>query len=270
VRASTGGLVGKPTIHMVWRVPAEDEATIDKYWKTHEEFMKKTHVVGEFGEASSAPRALEFYIAKGKELNDPMDPEKGESGNLLYIMSEIYVAPEDVAGHMKVAGEEWEGMAQMGDYMAKYNVAAQIGTCGVFTCLTDESKAFDIKRGEPTIQVIWRVPASDEKEVDAFWKSHEAFMRKTHVMGKDGADKVHLTSFSINKGKELNDPMDPEQGETGNFLYVMSESYVAPEDVAGHMATAESTWSEFSKFPDFMEKYAIFAQVGAASVFTTF
>ena len=125
--------MGKPTIHMVWRVPAEDEATIDKYWKAHEEFMKKTHVVGEFGEASSAPRALEFYIAKGKELNDPMDPEQGETGNFLYVMSESYVAPEDVAGHMATAESTWSEFSKFPDFMEKYAIFAQVGAASVFT-----------------------------------------------------------------------------------------------------------------------------------------
>lgn len=32
------------------------------------------------------PCLLKYYIAKGKELNNPMDPTSGETGMLLYVM----------------------------------------------------------------------------------------------------------------------------------------------------------------------------------------
>lgn len=36
--AAVGGVVvkGLPSIHMVWKVPAEDEEEVDAYWKEHE------------------------------------------------------------------------------------------------------------------------------------------------------------------------------------------------------------------------------------------
>ena len=61
--------VGRPTIHIIWRVPSSDEAKVDKYWKSHEQWMRKSHNFGLEGDDSSNPRLLKFYIAKGKELN---------------------------------------------------------------------------------------------------------------------------------------------------------------------------------------------------------
>ena len=37
--------VGKPTIHMVWKVPAADETEIDQFWVDHETWMKSAHSV---------------------------------------------------------------------------------------------------------------------------------------------------------------------------------------------------------------------------------
>jgi hypothetical protein len=34
----------------------------------------------------------------------------------------------------------------------------------------------------------------------------------------------------------MNNPMDPASGETGNLLYIMSETYAAPGGIAAHFA----------------------------------
>jgi hypothetical protein len=77
----------------------------------------------------------------------------------------------------------------------------EVGSCAVFTCLSDAAETSLTEKGQPTITIAWRVPAADEATVDAYWKSHEEWMRKSHTMGLLGDDKLtpRLTSFSINK-----------------------------------------------------------------------
>ena len=131
---------GRPTIHIVWRVPAADEKIVDDYWKSHEAWMQKSHAMGLEGDDTAAPRLLKFYIAKGKELNNPLDASSGETGNLLYIMSEVYAAPEGIASHMAKGGEEWPGMKELGGMVEKYGVFMEAGACSVFTNLGAKMK----------------------------------------------------------------------------------------------------------------------------------
>ena len=261
---------GRPTIHIVWRVPAADEKIVDDYWKSHEAWMQKSHAMGLEGDDTAAPRLLKFYIAKGKELNNPLDASSGETGNLLYIMSEVYAAPEGIASHMAKGGEEWPGMKELGGMVEKYGVFMEAGACSVFTSIKEEAKTDLTVIGQPTIHIVWRVPAADEKVVDDYWKSHESWMAKSHVMGLEGDDKAtpRLTSFSINKGKELNNPLDAASGETGNFLYIMSETYAAPEGIASHMAKGGEEWPGMKELGGMVEKYGVFMEAGACSVFT--
>ena len=77
--------VGKPTIHMVWKVPAEKESDMDAFWREHEAWMRSSHTAGPAGDDSTGPRLMEFYIAKGKELKNPMAPDEGETGMLAAI-----------------------------------------------------------------------------------------------------------------------------------------------------------------------------------------
>ena len=52
----------------------------------------------------------------------------------------------------------------------------------------------------PLINVVWKVPASDEADVDAFWKGHEEWMRtclsrdtpETDVWPEDGPRAFHI------------------------------------------------------------------------------
>ena len=137
LRGGKGGalakLQDKPCIHLVWRVPKADEAAVDAYWKSHEEWMRKSHVLGLDGDDATTPRLLEFNISKGEELNNPMDPTSGLTGNLLYIMSETYAAAAGIASHMAKGSTEWPGMAKLGEMGAKYGVFMEAGATKVFT-----------------------------------------------------------------------------------------------------------------------------------------
>ena len=137
---STMSMQGSPTIHMMWKVPAADEPAVDAYWKGHETWMQSAHTFGAVGDDETEPRLLKFYIAKGKELNNPLDPESGETGNLLYIMSETYAAPSGIASHMAKASAEWPGMADLPSYSEKYGVFMEAGSCAVFTNLGAKMK----------------------------------------------------------------------------------------------------------------------------------
>ena len=82
-----------------------------------------------------APRLSSFYISKGKELNNPLDPKSGETGNLIYNMSETYASAAGVAKHMELAAP-WPGMATLVGYAEKYGIYMCVGAT-VFTNLVD-------------------------------------------------------------------------------------------------------------------------------------
>ena len=99
-------------------------------------------------------------------------------------------------------------------------------------------------------------------------------MRKTHTMGPDGDDAAapRLTAFTISKGIELNNPLDPASGETGNLLYIMDESYIAKEGIGSHMALAVKEMfgdmNLLEKLQELGKKYSHFMEVGSCAVFT--
>ncbi|QDZ20486.1 hypothetical protein HOP50_04g30040 [Chloropicon primus] len=129
---------GSPCIHMSWVVPEEKEAELDAFWKSHEAWMRKTHTIGCVFDDETKPRLLHYYIAKGKQMTDPMDPTKGTTGNVVYQMSETYVADEDIQRHMKVASE-WEPFKSgtMAKYIQEYGNHTTLGTDKIFCGMAD-------------------------------------------------------------------------------------------------------------------------------------
>ena len=60
----------------VLSVPKELEKEVDAMWKHHEQFMNDTHIIGDAAAEDDVghPRMLEFYLSKGYEMKEPMNP----------------------------------------------------------------------------------------------------------------------------------------------------------------------------------------------------
>ena len=63
---------------MVWRVPKEAEAEVDEFWNSHENFMRKCHVmaksVGDNPQVDGKSRLTGYVIGKGEEMIDSFNP----------------------------------------------------------------------------------------------------------------------------------------------------------------------------------------------------
>lgn len=256
---------GCPTIHLFWSVPASSEGEVDAWVKDHETFMQTTHSFS----AGEEPCLLKYYISKGKELSNPMDLASEPTGNFRYLITEVYKTSEGIPAHMSAA-KEWEGGAVINKLMEldqKFSVFKEIGG-SVLTNMSDNETTSITTKGEPTIHLVQKVPKADEDMMDAFWKGHEEFMRKTHVTGGTGndTDAPRVTSFSINKGVVLNNPMDPESGDSGFISYTMSETYVAPSGIQAHFGKATEHWAGFADLQAKNEKYMVTMEMGTQVV----
>lgn len=250
------------------------EAEMDAFWKEHEEWMQASHTVGLDGDDAVAPRVLHFHIAKGAEKETPLDPASKETGNLLYIMSETYAAMEGIGKHMAMGGTdkaEWFKKLTT-EYIPKYGFHVDMGQSSNLTSFADNYAAPCYQKGDATVHCVWKVPSDKESEMDAFWKEHEAWMRVSHAMTREGTDdeKPRLTSFNIRKGAELADPFDGKSAPTGKLMYTMSETYVAGSGIAKHMELGNSQKAEwFKKMLAYQAEHGVMIEVGHCSVFTS-
>jgi hypothetical protein len=103
--------------------------------------------------------------------------------------------------------------------------------------------------GKTHIIIMWTVGADDVAEGDRFFASHGEWM-KGHPREGDTA----LLSYSISKGPELSNPLDPSSEPTGNTIFVLDEFYESPAGVARHWQDAIGNWQDLGALVEWSAK----------------
>jgi len=121
-----------------------------------------------------------------------------------------------------------------------------------------------IKKNCIGFHVAFKVPNSNSSRMDNFLKTHEAFMQETHHI--EGNIEPIILCYAVMKSPELNNPLDPESGETGNTLYGITEIYNGPEGAQAHMELGQSRESMFSELVSLVNEYCVAGILGAPIV----
>ena len=87
--------------------------------------------------------------------------------------------------------------------------------------------------------ILWTVDSGDEGEWDRIFASHGEWMTG-HPRQGDAA----LLSYTISKGPEHSNPLDPSSEPTGKTIYVLDEYYESSAGVARHWEEAMEKWAE--------------------------
>ena len=95
--------------------------------------------------------------------------------------------------------------------------------------------------GKSHLLIAFTVGSDDVAEGDRIFASHGEWM-KGHPREGDAA----LLSYSVSKGPELSNPMDPSSEATGKTTFVLDEIYESPAGIARHWQDAMSNWPEMS------------------------
>jgi hypothetical protein len=103
--------------------------------------------------------------------------------------------------------------------------------------------------GKTHIIIMWIVGEDDVAEGDRIFASHAEWM-KGHPRKGDEA----LLSYSISKGPELSNPMDPTSGPTGNTIFVLDEFYESPAGVPRHWKDAIDNWQDVGAIMEWTAK----------------
>ncbi|HBQ22616.1 MAG: hypothetical protein DBW67_08340 [SAR116 cluster bacterium] len=102
--------------------------------------------------------------------------------------------------------------------------------------------------------VALKVPAADIEKVEALLASHREFMASTHSV--DGDKDVRLNSYTVLKGPEMKNPLDPSEGTTGAMIYILTEHYETPKGLKKHLE-AGANWEDIEEMNEMLGKYAV-------------
>jgi hypothetical protein len=92
---------------------------------------------------------------------------------------------------------------------------------------------------------MWTVGprTNDVATGDRLFESHAKWMT-----GHPREGDTALLSYSITKGPELANPLDPTSAPTGNTIYVLDEWYASPAGIPAHWELGVQTWQDVAPF----------------------
>jgi hypothetical protein len=101
--------------------------------------------------------------------------------------------------------------------------------------------------GKTHIVIMWTVGPDNVAEGDRLFESHGKWMT-----GHSREGDTALLDYSISKGPELGNPMDPNSAPTGDTIFVLDEFYESPAGVVEHWR-AES-WQDLGAVMEWSSK----------------
>ena len=107
-------------------------------------------------------------------------------------------------------------------------------------------------KGKTHLTIMFTATPENVAEGDRIFKEHAEWMARTHHR----SGELALLSYSIAKGAELANPLDPSSKPTGNTTFVLTEVYETPAGVQDH-------WQQGMQWKDFN---AIMAWAGKVKV----
>lgn len=119
-------------------------------------------------------------------------------------------------------------------------------------------------KGKVQLIYVITAPADQEAEGDRLFRSHQAWMEKSHHRSGEQA----LLSYNVSKAPELSNPMDASSAPTGKVCFVLNEIYESEAGVADHFQQAQSGWADFPALVDWLGKCTM-AGVPHATIFNS-
>ena len=93
--------------------------------------------------------------------------------------------------------------------------------------------------GKTHLVIMWTVDPDQEGEWDRIFASHGEWM-----IGHPREGDAALLSYTISKGPDLADPLNPNSEPTGKTIYVLDEYYETPTGLERHWEEATQSWAE--------------------------
>ena len=106
------------------------------------------------------------------------------------------------------------------------------------------------RKGNIQFTMIFTMPAEHVAEGDRIFKSHAAWMERTHYRSGEKA----LLIYDLSKAPEMKDPMDPNSEPSGKTNFILSEVYESPAGLQDHWAQAAENWEDFGNLQAWMGK----------------
>jgi hypothetical protein len=118
----------KIQVGAIFIAPPDQAAEGDRLWKSHGAWMESTH----YRDGTKA--LLSYNVSKAPELSDPMDINSAPTGNMCFVLTEIYESKAGVVDHWEQTRGSWEDFPAALKWMEKCKVTF-VSAASIFNSL---------------------------------------------------------------------------------------------------------------------------------------
>ena len=112
-----------------------------------------------------------------------------------------------------------------------------------------------------TINICYKVPEASASKVEEVLKAHAEHMRVSYTSDNPRGDNPIDAYFT--KAVELNNPTNPSDGKTGNFIFTVNEKWAQPEHIQAHIGRTMEA-DHFAQMISAMQNYGTISVMGEA------
>ena len=88
----------------------------DRLFRSHAPWMEATH------HRDGDKALLSYSVSKAPELSNPLDSTSAPTGNVCFILTEVYETEDGVVNHFQLAQSGWKDFPAVVEWMGKCSV----------------------------------------------------------------------------------------------------------------------------------------------------
>jgi len=106
----------KIQVAAIFTAPPDQAAEGDRIWQSHASWMESTH------HRSGEKALLSYNVSKAPELSDPTDVNSAPTGNMCFVLTEIYESKAGIVDHWEQTRGSWGDFPAALKWMEKCKV----------------------------------------------------------------------------------------------------------------------------------------------------
>lgn len=109
---------GKIQLAFIIIAPPDQVEEGDRLFRSHASWMEATH----YREGDKA--LVSYNVSRAPELSNPMDPNSAPTGDVCFVLTEVYDTEAGVADHFQQAAANWGDFPALGKWLEKCRLTA--------------------------------------------------------------------------------------------------------------------------------------------------
>jgi len=107
---------GSRQLTIFFTCASEHAAEGDALFANHAAWMEQSH------HRDGNLALLMYNVVRGEERENPLDPTSAQTGDVTFVLTEVYSTSVGVADHWRQASQSWEGFEAFASFAVKCKI----------------------------------------------------------------------------------------------------------------------------------------------------